>query len=126
MRNLLKKISLVFFIPVSILGQAVWSQTAMDSLQAELKKSSGTNRVDILNQISLQYHLEHPDSSFNYAKKAKALAIELDYKTGQALAAKNKGNYYVRTSNYKKAIIEYDLAIALYKEEKSREGQTLI
>ena len=46
----------------------------------------------------------------------------MNYKSGQALAGLNKGNFYAQKTNYKKAIAEYDLAIVLYKEENDKFG----
>ena len=102
-------------------SQVYGGQTDIDSLKQELVTASGINRVDILNQIS-EGHQNNLDSSFNYASQAEILAESLNYPKGQALAAKNKGIYYTRTTKYKKAITEFDLAINLYTKEDDKQG----
>jgi|TARA_B100001971_G_scaffold214925_1_gene255536 tetratricopeptide (TPR) repeat protein len=125
-RSALKK-TLFFICIMLFLQQTAWPQLISDSLYKVLKSATGENRVDVLNQISKIYEYRNPDSSLYYATGAETLASELDYKTGKALAIKNKGNYYVRTGNYTKAILEYDLAIDLYRSENDKEGlQTVI
>nr|NQU91021.1 tetratricopeptide repeat protein [Bacteroidota bacterium] len=110
----------IFALPWA--GHIGFAQTATDSLKTELARITGTNRVDILNQISKRNEYSNPDSSFYYASQAEVLAAELNYKTGQALAVLNIGNYYLRINNYQKAIEAYDLAIVLYKEEDDKDG----
>lgn len=103
-------------------GQVTCSQSVNDSLKMELKKASGTDHVDLLNQISKKYEYANPDSSIHYARRAEAEAIELNYVGGQALAITRKGNYYVRISNFKKAIVQFDLAIDLYRKDNNKLG----
>ena len=115
-------IFLMLFLQITLLTQPI-----SDSLYIALKYSTEENRVDILNQISKNYEYENPDSSFHYAMQAEIFASEIKYQKGLALAIKNKGNYYVRTGDYEKAIIEYDLAIKIYSAENDKEGlQTVL
>ena len=59
--------SALFIISI-ILGlfQPCNAQDVNDSLFNELRAASGTERVDILNQISKSYEHTHPDSSFQF------------------------------------------------------------
>lgn len=121
------KISLLFIFLLILLHVVALTQPINDSLYSLLDKTTGENRVDVLNQISKLYEYTNPDSSMYYATKAEIQSSGLDYKTGQALAIKNKGNYYVRIGDYEKAIIEYDLSIDLYQSENDKEGlQTVL
>jgi len=113
---------LKFIFVVVILSHTAQAQSHVDSLKNELKNNSGTQKVDVLNQISKRYEYNNPDSSFYYASQAETLAADLNYKTGQALAELNKGNYYVRTGDYQRAISEYDKAIAMYEEADDKDG----
>jgi adenylate cyclase len=121
-KKILNFLSLFLFMTFLVKGQVACSQPINDSLKMELKKASGTDRVDFLNRISKQYEYANPDSSIHYARQAEAEAIELNYLSGQALAITRKGNYYVRISNFKKAIIQYDLAIDLYRKDNNKLG----
>jgi len=105
------------FAPSSIIAQ-----TSLDSIKSELEKSTGTVKVDLLNQLSKFYEYSKPDSSLFFALQAESLASELKYKSGQALSEMYKGNYYVRTGTYEEALLRFDVAISLFEEAEDKDG----
>jgi len=113
---------IVFSILYAGSGYSGTTQNVTDSLMTELEDAGGSTRVDILNQLSKIYEHQIPDSSFYYASQAEILADDLQYTSGKALAKLNKGNYYVRISNYPKALEEYDVAIILFEKVNDKEG----
>ena len=116
-------ILLIFWvIIINCFGQVDKQQIQIDSLKAELIESTEIKQVDLLNQISKKYENINPDSSFYYADNAEILATQLNYVNGRALANLNKGNYYVRISNFQKAIAEYETAITYYQEDNDKSG----
>ena len=78
--------------------------TGLDSLEAQLKEvGEGTERVDLLNKISLQYWNVNPLKTDSLAKAALKLAKKLEYKKGEAEA-------YHRASVGNWMLGDYDLA----------------
>lgn len=115
---------LLFICLLVVAPNCVYTQEVPDSLRSELTKSNGTEKVDLLNQLSKHYEHTVPDSSLFYANQAEVSAKEMDYTDGVALAILNKGNYYSRIGNYTKAITEYDICIELYNETENKEQQS--
>jgi tetratricopeptide (TPR) repeat protein len=79
----------------------------IDSLQHKLKFAEGTERVDVLNNLSLYMAPRYFDSSLNYAGQALQLAEKLKYKKGKGIATFNIGNCYFFRMDVKNALTNY-------------------
>ena len=71
---------LLFISLFVVVPNYVSAQEVSDSLRSELTKSNGTEKVDLLNQLSKHYEHMVPDSSLFYANQAAASAKEMDAK----------------------------------------------
>lgn len=90
-------------------------------LQAHSKSDTAT--IHILNDLAFGYRNTLPDSTIYFASKALSLALELNYKLGQANAYKQLaiGNYY--KSNAQSAKVYNRKALALFKEVRDKKGE---
>ena len=88
----------------------------IDSLKRELAKAqSDSLRSDLNEQISYEFLYLKPDSAKKYIKKSLELALLNNYERGIAKAYNRNGTYYVVTSQYPLAILEFQKALPLYK-----------
>lgn len=69
--------------------------------------------TDLLNELSMKWHMSNADSCFWYAVQARDLANRLSYQKGMADALNNLGIAYALKANMKQAI-EYDSKALLY------------
>ena len=85
-------------------------QPLIDSLITQLPKAKeDTNKVILLNDLSLTYYSINPDEGLKYGKQGLALAEKLNWKRGMAYAYKViAGNYGYGKSEYAPAL-EYSL-----------------
>ena len=87
----------------------------MDSLLLQLTSADGTEKIDILNRLSVALLIDDTDSSLRSANLAIALSEKLDYQKGKADGFFNLGNcYYIldefqpTTNYYLKALRTYE------------------
>lgn len=109
---------LIFFIALFDLHA-----TESDSIRQLIAKSTDdTSKVSLLNSLSKSYFNENPDTSIIIADESRKLAEKNGFKTGMALALKNKGIAYYLKGDYKEAILTWDQAIELYKSLNDKRG----
>src|SRR5688572_5293118 len=99
-------------------------QHLIDSLLIQLPKANeDTNKVKLLNDLSLAYYSINPDEGLKFGDQGMALAEKLNWKKGTAYACKViAGNYGFGKSDYSKAL-EYSLkALQLFKEIEDEIG----
>jgi class 3 adenylate cyclase/Tfp pilus assembly protein PilF len=85
----------------------------LDSLKIALTQSSGTNRVDILNQLSKELKHVEPEQALEYAEEAFGLANSISFNEGEAAANINSGNVYRKLGKFNKAIEAYNIALQI-------------
>ncbi|MCK9401063.1 MAG: histidine kinase [Bacteroidales bacterium] len=105
-------LSLLNFFAISQIPGITRQQT-VDSLFALLPDAEETNRVDVLNQLSLNLAPRSFDSSFQYASEALRLSEELDYPKGKGIATFNLGNSYYFKADIKNALTNYLTALRI-------------
>jgi tetratricopeptide (TPR) repeat protein len=105
-RILLALLSLVSLITSGQIPN-ITQQRTVDSLFVRLEDAEGTERVDILNLLSLNLGPRSFDSSFQYAVEALALSEELNYTFGKGVAIFNSGNGYFFKTDIKNALTKY-------------------
>lgn len=77
--------------------------TAVDSLLALLDHADSEVRVDLLNDLAVQYVNLDPDRGMQYTETAADEASELGYVTGEAEAYSTSGFILYRTGKYRDA-----------------------
>ena len=106
-----------WFVLLTIVATVnLYSQTPqIDSLKQELKKAvNDTIRSDFNERIAYEYLYYQPDSAKRYIDKALELAQLNNYQRGIAKAYNRMGTYYIVTSKYPDAILEFQKALPLY------------
>ena len=112
---------LLLLVMVSATGQShaqLQGQPLIDSLLTQLPRvEEDTNKVMLLNDLSLTYYSINPDEGLKFGQQGLALAEKLNWKRGKAYAYKViAGNYGYGKSDYARAL-EYSLkALRQFKE----------
>jgi len=98
-------------------------QPYIDSLLKELPKATeDTNKVNLLNAIAYNYYSINSDDGIKYGQQSLALAEELNWKKGIAIANHILGVNYFSKSDYPKSL-EYHLkALRINEELKEKKG----
>ena len=115
-------VSLFLFWSVQNMAQS----TTTDSLQALLKNSKDTTRVNLLNQLSSAYWYTDPARTIVYASEAIELGKKLDFKKGITTAYNNTGVGYYQQNKYKQALEWYNKALAMHRESGNFRGEGFV
>lgn len=105
--NMQKFLFLLVIATVTLTSSAQkQGQALIDSLLTQLPKAKeDTNKVMLLNDLSLAYYAINPDEGVTYGNQGLALAQKLNWKKGMAYAYKViAGNYGYGKSDYAKAL----------------------
>jgi len=98
-------------------------QALLDSLVKVLpKQKEDTNKVKVLNDLCLGYHVLDPDTGIAYGKQALALAAKLDYAAGKAWAGSHIGLNYAYQSDYPTAMEYYGKAAKIFEQTGNKRG----
>ncbi|HSF46170.1 MAG TPA: tetratricopeptide repeat protein [Chitinophagaceae bacterium] len=103
-------------------------QRLIDSLITQLPKAKeDTNRVMLLNDLSLTYYSIDPDEGVKYGNQGLALAEKLKWKRGMAYAYKVlAGNYGYGKSDYAQALEYSTMSLQIFREIGDRKGTAKI
>jgi signal transduction histidine kinase len=105
-----------FLVSLCLLGNANAQQRDIDSLTKVLQAlpKQDTNRVIILNKLSLSYYNTKLSSLRLYGTQALGLAIRLNYLSGQAVAYKNLGLGYLAENANPMALDYFNKALGIF------------
>ncbi|ULQ51756.1 tetratricopeptide repeat-containing sensor histidine kinase [Flavihumibacter fluvii] len=124
-----KYLLLLFMVSAASTSHAqLQGQPLIDSLITEIAKAKeDTNKVILLNDLSLTYYSINPDDGLKYGQQGLALAEKLNWKLGMAYAYKViAGNYGYGKSDYARGI-EYSLkSLEQFKEIGDKKGMAKI
>jgi signal transduction histidine kinase len=119
------KVIILYFLILVFVSKLIFNEcfaeTNTDSLKAELSKSSGIKKIDILNLLSELSANSEPGASLEYAHQALFHSENDKYMKGQIDASVNIGNAYSNLGNHKLSIEYYQRALKYYKKEKNKE-----
>src|SRR3989339_903372 len=116
LRFLLFLLSL-FIVNFTLLLAQKQGQARIDSLLKELPKAiEDTNKVNLLADLSFDFHLINPDEGIKYGEQGVQLAEKLNWKKGLARSLNNLGNCYRGKSNNQKALDYYLKSLKLNEE----------
>lgn len=109
-----KKITFILLL----ISQVVCAQQhALQQLRQQLmKERDSIVYTDVLNELSMKWHLTNADSCFWYAVQARELAGRLNYRKGIADAFNNLGIAYSLKANLKQAIEYENKALLNYRQ----------
>lgn len=103
----------IYLLLLSAVGQTMSVGNEADSLKNLLPRKNGTDKVDILCEISRAKWNVSIEKSLDYATMAYELAEELDYPEGKADALNRIGNVHYFLRNYDNVIGNYNLAFEI-------------
>lgn len=106
------------FILIVLMGSnlAIQAQSIIDSLKTELNNASGTNRVDILCELSNEMKFINSEQSLTYAQEAISLAQANSYPEGAANAYIIIGNVYRKLSEFNHSTENYEQALEISRK----------
>ena len=106
----------------SAFAQRKVGQARLDSLVAELAHAKpDTNRVKLLNALSIFYVNRHPDEGIHYANQALVLAQRLAWKKGMTSAYNGLGRNYSAKSEYPKGLAYYMSGLKIAEAIKDKD-----
>lgn len=109
----------VFLVLGTILSyqQNGWAESYTDSLENKLKETSDTlERIEILNNLFLEFEFEDQVKAADYLSQAFNLAFESPYKKQLAVVYTHQGYFAEDTGNYSAAEVLYSQALDISKE----------
>jgi tetratricopeptide (TPR) repeat protein len=105
----MKKLMTLFVAIHLLQNLPVAGQTsASDSLKQLLQtERQDTTRVNLLNQLAVQYYFNNPDTALVFGQQALALARKTGFSRGEAGSLNRIGNVFSYTGNFAKALELY-------------------
>lgn len=115
---------LLMICPVFSIAQAALA----DSLEYVLKTRAGkdTSQVKLLNDLAFEYNFTNPQKGIETAKKALALAIEIQYQPGVASSYSNMGVNYAATGDDSLALLCYNKALDIHTQRNNLQGMAKV
>lgn len=104
--------SVIVFIV--LLGLQVTTKGQNSTIQLPFKYITGTERVDVLNQLCFRLLWERPYRSLEYAEASLSLADSVGYEAGKAKAHHNIGNAHLYGGSFEKSLFHYQQAQYLF------------
>jgi len=83
---------------------------------------TGKEKVDVLNELADAYVSSKPDATYKYARKALALAENIDYRSGIATSFIHMALYYRVVSEYDESLDYSSKALQIFEEIKDKRG----
>jgi class 3 adenylate cyclase/TPR repeat protein len=100
-------------------------EVVSDSLFRVLKDMpEDSNRVNVLLKISGEFYRSDPDIARSYAIQAKELAEKIEFDRGLGYAHKAIGMSYYFQNNWIDALVEWELALDVFRSIGHREGES--
>ncbi len=98
-------------------------QARIDSLLKELpKQKEDTNKVNLLNNLSLDYSSIDPDEGIKYGKQGVALAHKINWKKGLEAVNSTLGSNYQTKTDYSEALKYHFKALKMAEEMGDKTG----
>jgi len=112
------------FLSLTVIGQ----ETIVNSLEQKLPSSAGSNRVDILNQLTYDFISVDNDKVVRYNDEAIQLAKKIDYQKGEGVAYTYRGVYLYQSGQFAEARISLHTGLRLSQRtgDKVNEGYTFL
>lgn len=98
------------------------NQVRIDSLLHALKNKKDTIKVNVLNELSLEYHSFDPDKAIEYGEKALELAQQKKYTKGVAKSLRYIGVGYRQKMDFTHSRKYFFLALPLEEQMGNRMG----
>lgn len=107
---------LLFYLVSAGQIPSVIDHKKIDSLRSFFPHTKGKERVDLLNELAMNFAPVYKDSCLKYTDEAYELAVKLLYKKGEGICYFNYGNCHFFRMDLEKAILNYFAAEQLLPE----------
>jgi signal transduction histidine kinase len=117
------------FLLFILLSQSAFPQTkAIDSLRTKLSQVSGTQKVDVLNQLAYEFISRDNQKAMSYCDDALALGIQLGYQRGIGRAYTYRGVYEYLSAEFSngRSSLKQGLEYAIKSNDVENQGYTLM
>ncbi|MES2138127.1 MAG: tetratricopeptide repeat protein [Bacteroidota bacterium] len=117
-------ISFFFFLYILFYSTISFSQTnsKIDSLEVELKKSVDTSKVNVLNSLASEYRKKNPSKALEYSNQALELSQKNDFKKGIGNSYTTMAAVYFLQGNFEKALNFYYKSLAIRESIGDKPG----
>lgn len=122
----LKYSFLVILVLLMLTPKISLSQENETALIQKMNHAQGKEKVDLLNQLSVDSRKSDRYAALKYASNAYQEAKTINYTAGCALAKKNQGIIWFFMESYDSAISAYKEALACYKQINDAKGESAI
>ena len=116
-RNKIIGLLLIVLTPVVLMAQ---DETA--PLIEKMQRAQGTEKIDLLNDISATCRKTDRHKAMDFARQAFTLSSEAKYLPGKALAKKNEGICWFFIGNNDSAIVCYKQALDIFIKTGDKKG----
>ncbi|MCD4744676.1 MAG: hypothetical protein K8R58_00075, partial [Bacteroidales bacterium] len=82
----------------------LFAQTKIDSLKSLLSNVSGTEKIEVLNELAVSYYKISSNKMIEYAEKSLELSQKSDYNLGEAKSLHIIGKGHSDLGNYDKSL----------------------
>jgi signal transduction histidine kinase len=93
-----------------------------DSLELRLKKAQGTERVDILNQLTYEFISINNEKVLKYSNEALTLSKKINYPKGQGIAHTYRGVFEYMTGQFPEAHQNLHMGIRISEKAGDRQN----
>lgn len=119
MKNIILFVCFIFFS----YALSAQNQVRIDSLMTELNKlKNDTSKVNVLNDLTFEYHNFQPNKAIEYAQMAMELSQEIQFDRGLAKGLRYTGMAYLNKQDYIKAKKHFFLALAMEERNNNEWG----
>jgi signal transduction histidine kinase len=110
------------FLAFLMTGVLAVGQTNVDSLEQKLPSTQGTQRVDLLNQLTYEFITRDNTKATSYNSKALALSDQIGYKKGKAVAYTYRGVYEYLSGQFPAAHDDLHRGLTLSRQVGDRDN----
>lgn len=99
-----------------------------DSLESVISNTASKRRkVDLLNQLSVEFGFNNPEKYISSARKALEISKSIEYEKGIAMAHLHLGDIFNQQFKIDSALNHYNMALSVYREltDDEKTGETL-
>ena len=105
---------IILFILILAYPLLLIAQDEAAPLIERMQKVSGTEKIDLMNEISVVYRKTDRLKALDFARQANELSAKSNYLQGKALALKNEGVCWFFIGNADSAMLCYSQALLYF------------
>ena len=111
----------LFLIFIFLILNLFSDQVKIDSLQNELKKSEGKEKIKVLQSLAEEYYYKNPQKTIEFGKQALELSGEFNFEEGKAAAFMAIGSGYFLSDNYSQAVVFFSNSLKINEARNDKD-----